>query len=338
MMVIASSKRLRSRSRLTLRNVLVNMTLCAGTLGAGCATNPSTAIDTSIPAVGEANKKAPSYDEVAQRWNTRTNDLSRIWARAVVQIRYVDADGKRHNEQGEGHLQLVQPSDFALSIGKLGEVLLWLGSDASRYWLIEPGDASHASVGAHATLGMACHKSLGLPAHPLDMLDLMGVTALPTLAGAQAAGREAPWVTLTRDAQLLVVEAPARFGRRRMFLDPVTLLPRRIQLFPSVQVSPGDAPAISADLTNPAPVKLRTRGGFFPRVASRIEIDHPASDTHIVLHLTDLSDGRDQAGRLSPRVFDFNSLTSAFAVSDIEQLDADCDQFAAPYDNGSDGS
>ncbi|RMD60442.1 MAG: hypothetical protein D6824_09500 [Planctomycetota bacterium] len=306
------------------------LSACAHSVLVGCAATPGAATaDTVAPAQQHPASAAPSYDEIARRWNERASELNRIWARAVVQLRYRDAEGAVHNEQGEGHLQLLQPARLALSVGKLGEILLWLGCDETRYWLIETNDTRRASVGRHATVGMPCHRSLGLPAHPLDMLDLMGVTPLPTQQEILDTGRPPGWVTWTRNHTLLVVEAPARFGRRRMFLDPATLLPRRVQLFPFERPSPHDQPAITADLSDPIPVTLRTRGGFYPKMASRVEINHPESGARIVLHFSDATDGRDRSGKLSPRVFDFESLVQALAVEQIDTLDADC-QLATP--------
>jgi len=294
-----------------------------------CAATPGASRSAAPTAGRQAALETPAYDELVRRWNERASELSRIWARAVVQLRYRDAEDRLHNEQGEGHLQLLQPSRFALSVGKLGEILLWLGCDETRYWLIDASETPRASVGRHDTLGLPCHRSLGLPTHPLDMLDLMGVTPLPSQEEILAAGKPPGWVTRTRDGALLVVEAPARFGRRRMFLDPRTLLPRRVQLFPFERPSPSDQPAVTADLSDPIPVTLRTRGGFYPKMASRVEIEHPESGARIVLHFSDASDGRDRSGRLSPRVFDFEALTQALAVERIDTLDADC-QLASP--------
>lgn len=317
------------RRRRTQRGAALAL-LAAALAGCAAPRKGAAPVATAPQSGAPSPQQVEAYDDIATRWNARAADLARIWARAVVQIEFIDADGDRRNEQGEGHLQLIQPAQFALSIGKLGEVMLWLGADASRYWVIEPGDASRASVGSDATLGLPCHRSLGLPAHPLDILDLMGVTPLPLKAEVASRNLAPPWATRTRDGRLLVVEAPGRLARRRMFLDPETLLPRRIQLFASDRPSQVESAMITADLTDPEPVTLRDRGGFFPRVASRIAIVHTESDTRIVLHLSDMSDGRDRSGRLSPRVFDFDSLTSAFGIARVDRLDADCDRLASP--------
>jgi hypothetical protein len=68
-------------------------------------------------------------EDVLEAHNARAAALDRLWARASVQVTGADENG-RLSEQAEGHLQIDQPDRVALSLGKLGKVQLYLGSNA----------------------------------------------------------------------------------------------------------------------------------------------------------------------------------------------------------------
>ncbi|MFG0274532.1 MAG: hypothetical protein ACF8QF_05705 [Phycisphaerales bacterium] len=254
----------------------------------------------------------PAYEAIAEVYNARAARLERMWSRAVVQLRYLDEDGRRRSVQGEGHLQVIQPNRLALSAGKLGETLFWLGGDSERFWAFELGDASRASVGRHENVGRPCARSLAAPVHPLEALDLLGITALPA--------SPAP-VAWSEDGQALVIEFPGRFGPQRVFVDPVDYLPTRIEL-----LDPRDgAAAIVATLEQHERVSLAGSPGYNPRVATRIVIEHPGSESEVRLTLSDMTDGSGR-GRLAEAVFAFESLLRAFRPDEIVVLDEACDR------------
>ena len=93
-----------------------------------------------VDAAAPPDRPPPTYPEFRQRWNANARHLDRLWARSTVAVRWTDRDGEKHYEQGDGHLQVRDRSSFALSIGKLGEVLLWFGGDDDRYWLLDRVD------------------------------------------------------------------------------------------------------------------------------------------------------------------------------------------------------
>ncbi|MEC9373698.1 MAG: hypothetical protein VYC34_07635, partial [Planctomycetota bacterium] len=231
---------------------------------AGCASSPSRERARSPESLGPP----PSYAEVAERYNSRAARLSRIWSRAVVRIEYTDDEGKRRREQGEGHLQLVQPSQFALDVRKLGELLMWLGCDDQRYWLLELHEAKRAQVGLHANLGKPCSAEAGLPAHPLDIVEMLGVTPIPTTWPGVSAGSPIGETKWSSDGSSVVVDMPGFAGYRRLFLDPQSFVPRRIEIYSH----PDRELALSAELTLYEPVEIRAGGGR-PQMASRIIIE-----------------------------------------------------------------
>lgn len=287
------------------------LALCAFGVALGCASGGSPDQFGST----KADASLPSYEEIAARHNERAALLQRLWARAVVEFRYIDADGRRKREQGEGHLQFAAPSRFALSVGKLGEIVVYLGCDSQRFWWFERGDASRVSIARHENVGTACADDLGLPAHPLEIIELMGVTALPATGGR-----------VQRSARgEIVVDAPTRAGFRRLALDPRTLELVMI----GVYASGAAQPTLLARLEEYDNVEIAGRGGIPPRAASRLVITHSTTDTEIRINLAAMTDGVRQ-GRIPDEAFDFDTLRSAFGPREILVLDASCPRPALP--------
>lgn len=273
----------------------------------GCAdTSSRTRIDVS------PDSTLPSYEEIAARYNERASLLGRLWARAVVEMRYFDAEGARKREQGEGHLQFIAPTRFALSVGKLGEVIVYLGCDEQRFWMFERADADRVSISRHANAGAPCADDIGLPARPLEIIELMGVLELPLRGGR-----------VQRSARgEVVVDIPSRGGTggfTRIALANNGQEPTMIGVY-----APGASqPMLLARLEEYDNVQISGRGGVPPRVASRMVITHAESDTEIRLSLAAMTDGVRER-RLPPEAFDFDALMRAFAPSDIRVLDAAC--------------
>jgi hypothetical protein len=281
---------------------------------AGCAT---------APAKADAERGAPpSYAEVAARYNERVEPLQRLWGSAVARLEYRDEQGRLRREQGEGVLQLIQPSRFALDVGKLGETLLWLGCDEQRYWMFELHEADRAQVGLHANLGRPCNRPAGLPAHPLDIIELLGVTPMPvdwpTARPDQPVG-ETKW---SSDGRLLIVDTPARRAYRRLYLDPETYLPQRAEIysFPEREL------VLFATLSEYE--RVRIRAGARPLMAGRIIIERPGEETKITLDLGSMTDGSFRADRLISDAFSFEALLSAYRPEEVIVLDAACPQSA----------
>ncbi len=257
----------------------------------------------------------PAYEDIASAHNARVDRLSRVWARAAVQLRYTDSEGRTRREQGEGHLQVLQPDRLALSVGKLGEVIFWLGSDSERFWWFELGDNSAAAVARHANAMKPCVGESPIPVHPLDLLDLLGVTALPARSAV------AP---VLGPGGRVVVDVPARAGARRMYFDPETMRPARVELW-----LPGASePAVESVLTEYERVDVPSEGGVDPRAASRVSVTVRETGAELVLFLSDLNDGS-RPGRLESFVFDFEELVGAHRPSRVVVLDEACETSAA---------
>lgn len=264
----------------------------------------------------------PSYAVIAEAQNRRAARLDRIWARAVVVLTYIDEDDRRRTEQGEGHLQIRRPGGIGVDVGKLGETYYWLGADDERFWFFDLTEEDVVFLGRHENVGRPCARSLGLPAEPLDLVRLLGVTPIPAPGATDAAPPEVRW---SEDGRSVLVDSQFAGAYERIWLDPETLLPSRIEL----RRSPDGPPAVYAILEEYERVSLRGVGGFFPFAPSRVEVHDPETDTEITLHLSELNDGKAR-NRLSDAVFDFPTLVDAFGPDRLVILDEDCPDPARP--------
>lgn len=258
----------------------------------------------------EPREPLPGYGEIVERYNGRTADLGRMWARAVISLRYFDVDGDRRSEQGDGHVQRLDAWKVAISVGKLGETLFWLGADEDRYWVFDLTTPDHtvAYVGRHDELTAEKARRAGLTIPPHEYLRLAGLSPLP---------REPDGATIGRtDAGLVLLELDDRGVRWRLDLDPLTLEPASITLF-----APSGEAALVSELTDYQTVDLSDRGIDEPRAPGRVRIAHPASETEISVTIDgDIIDGV-RSGKPRSRVFEFEVLVEALAPDEVIDLD-----------------
>ncbi len=195
----------------------------------------------------------PSYAEIAAKYNQRVAPLDRVWARSVARVWYPDREGEEQTDQVEGHLMMIRPDCLKLTFKKLGETYAVLGSNPDQYWWIELGDRGGrrvAWVGEHEAADPERLEELGLPVHPLDLIEVIGVLPLPTVAS----GVPQPRVSRTPQGILVdVIPPPGRSRGRvetfRYLLDARTLEPLRIGLLDAAAKA-----VLTADLSRYAPV------------------------------------------------------------------------------------
>lgn len=279
---------------------LIPMVACAALL-VGCkgsGTSTTTDRDSEIAAA------LPTYDEAVKTYNARVERLKRIWARAVMSVRFTDADGDRRYEQGNGHFQYESMGKLALSIGKAGETLVWLGYDEQRYWVFDLQKDAKVFVGAHATLSRERAAKLGMPALPRELPMLLGIAALPSADGTVSAAEE---------KGLVRVSFPNESGGVwRVTLNPATGDGRHVELLTAID---GER-LINATLEEDGAVKLIGVGGYFPRMSTRTRIIHEPSNTEMLLTL-----GDQQEREINPVSFDFEKLCDALGPVTIENVD-----------------
>lgn len=180
---------------------------------------------------------APSYEEVARRYNERVADLSLIWAQSVTRIWYTDREGRERSEQADAYLQHVAPHNVRLEINRLGNTYAILGANDEFYWWIDlAGDEPSAIVGRHDQTTPEAAARAGLPVHPLDLLALIGAAPL-------APEPDAGEVWWSGDGRQLILASRGRWGRMTLALDPESLEPQQVEM------TRGGEPAVASELS-----------------------------------------------------------------------------------------
>ncbi len=269
----------------------------------------------------------PTYADIANAYNARAARLQRVWARAVVSVDFTDDEGNRRWEQGEGHFQVIQPSKMALSAGKLGEVMLWIGCDTDRYWLIDAKEKHRAWVGKHSAATRQKIESLGVPAAPRDLLALAGITPLPNPTNDQRLDPQPRW---SNDKKTLIFDADRTGTRWRYFINPKTYEPSRIEV-----IDPATSePILTATLELYDNLTIRGDGTLPPRIATRFRCLHHPSGSTLGLSITDMIDGGPT--KLREQNFDFDALHELLGIKDTIDLDAPRPAAAAVNNEGRD--
>jgi hypothetical protein len=168
---------------------------------------------------------APTFQEVAAAYNNRVQPLSSLWAAVVLRLKYTDEEGQPHEDQVEGRLSFVSPRNVVLRLDKAGVTIGVLGSNDQKYWWIDLSEHKRALVGEHKRAAPEKLNDAGIPVHPLDLIELFGVTPLPTDGSLE--GRKVAW---SDDGRNLIVTVPGRSGARRLILNPDDFRPARIEL------------------------------------------------------------------------------------------------------------
>ncbi|MFW6335652.1 MAG: hypothetical protein ACOC3G_00785 [Phycisphaeraceae bacterium] len=305
--------------------------LCAGVLAGwaglflvSCAT-PEAVDDEPLPPAEPL--PAMSYREAATRYNQHVSGLERLWSRSVVEVSWIEDDGDRRSEQGEGHFVFVPPRRVALSVGKLGKTILWAGSNDERYWLIDNQGDGIAYVGKHPTVEVVgptgdTEMRGPLPFKPDDVPFLMGLRPLPLEedheegATQAAAGR-----AVARADQRAYVVTPPR-GRVRLHLEPERMLPIRVDLFDAA----GNLAARSELSKHQRLDQVGTPVNTWPTLATEARLrpadpdrpDRVDPEQRLRLILSGLTaDSR----KIKDRAFDFDTLLRVYEPAEVTLLD-----------------
>ena len=301
-----------SRDRVGL--LLALICLSVGSSLSGCRSAGTTGHEPGA----ERATELPTYERLYEGAERRVGTLDRLWAVAVVGLRYTDEDGERRRDQGEGHFQMVRPSELALFVGKLGEPYLILGSNESQYWWIERLDTPVATVGVRSEAQALSMESIGVPVLPSDLLLAMDVQHWPEPGAARASGLDPSVVWSSLEgvdvSRTVVVELRDAERIRRVHVDAFTLDPVAVE----VMSASGEVIAFSR-LSEHAPVANRIGSAIEPRIPMRIEVDVPAAEARIELSLqrAEMSNRRPK-----PVVFDLDELLERFRVRVVRRIGA----------------
>lgn len=246
----------------------------------------------------------PSYATVATAYNARLQPINRLWARSVTRVWYPDEKGEEQSEQLEGFFQYIRPRSVLILLDKVGlsQTFAVFGSNDTHYWWIELLDEKVMHVGTHAKVTPERVRELGLPVHPLELLEVVGLAPLPEPGAADP--------TVTRDPEgLIVVEA----GRRRVRLEEGTFLPRVIELLDEAgQVAIAAKHSHEEEVDVPFPAK----GPLFPMT---FDITGDGGRVRVKIELSEPTTTRKQP---VPEAFDPDRLAAQFRVQRVVDLDA----------------
>lgn len=251
----------------------------------------------------------PTYPEVARRFNARVERLDRVWASVVVTLRTPKESGGTTFDQAEGYLQVEQPENTALSIMKLGETYFYMGSNEAGYWWLDmsDGDQKVALYGLHEEATPELVEQLGLPVHPLELLELFAITDLPTAGEDGVAPGVVAW---DAESGMLRVTVPARWGSRVLWLDPVLMAPYRVEIRDQI----GRARAV-CELDRYESVPIFGDGRLPAKMASQYRVRFPETGSRATLQLYGLSNKP-----ISPRAFDFENLSESYGIDEVYLL------------------
>ncbi len=282
--------------------------LGAALLLAACESSPTSDAPPDHPPA--TLEKAPEYAAVASLYNARVDALVRLQSQVSVVIESETRDKGHTREQLEGNLIIERPLNVALRLDKVGQPVAHLGSNDHAYWWLNLAeDEPSVAVGSHIKATPKDAETFGLPVHPLEFVELLGITPLPAAAPAS----KIPPVAWSKDGKSLIVTLPSRWGTRRLTIDPATTYPSRVEL-----LAANGSVAATADLSRYQPVNIDTRPGAPARVASNISLTVPTNSTRMILVLADPK----SPAKVRAKAFDLVPLVENYNIKKFIDLDA----------------
>jgi hypothetical protein len=243
---------------------------------------------------------------IVERFNARTSRITSLWARASAVIEGEDAEGRDLRERAEGHFQIIPPDRVALSLGKVGNTNLYFGSDDTFYWWFDMIDSERkiAAVGRHESITPEKIDALGLPIDPLNLVDALGITPLPTEMGRIVAKPGAERGTV-------ILSAPTRRGVRRYTIEEATGEPSRVEL-----IGPGGIAALDVALSRYTLMKSLDPDEAPLRVPGRIVVRMNGFDGELRFELYE-----PERKTIRPVAFRVDLLLDAYGIDALVDLD-----------------
>ena len=196
--------------------LLVCAMTCTATLSS-CQTMPR-------PGDEGSEVQVPSYETIAARHNDRLDRLTAVNAAGSIELRWTDDQG-RHFESGRAEVWIILPDRTAIDVQKLGERLMWMGSNGSDTWMIDfRGDETVLYL-HDASSENQPEAAARVPIEPITLLKLLGLGRLP----AESEKDLSP-VIYDAPREAWVVTVRAADDRLRLFFDRESFLPIRVEL------------------------------------------------------------------------------------------------------------
>jgi len=242
---------------------------------------------------------APTYESVAAGYNARVAATDRLTSPVSVLIDSDKEGGGRTRDQLEGNLSIVRPYNVALRLDKVGQTVAYLGSNDFAYWWFDLSKEPVAISGTRLKARPDDAADFGLPVHPLEFVELLGVLAIP---GQPPKDGRVAW---SKNGRYVQVTVPSRWGYRKFTLDPVTFEPVSIDLLDSE----GQL-AVRSLLSRFALAPIEGKAGTSAPVPQRVEILIPGSSTTVIMVLADAR----VPLKIKPRAFEMSQLVSAYGI------------------------
>lgn len=249
----------------------------------------------------------PSTQELAERHNQRIAKLDTLWARVSVRAKGRYDDGSGYEEQGEGHLQIVQPESVSLSIGKLGETYFVFGAAPESYWSINLADNDRKVmlVGDMQQVTRIKANALGLPVHPAEIIALSGLSPIDLSTAGGTRWRD--------DGKAIGIRVPGQWGSIILWFDPRTEIVLQAQAYDEYNEL-----IATADLSR---YKDATIPGQLPvQVPGKVEITTPNEEGFVRIELSE-----PQRRDIRAMVFQPQRLQRAYRIDELIDLDEELD-------------
>jgi hypothetical protein len=244
----------------------------------------------------------PPYEVLAQLHNDRVGRLEGLAARGNIELRWTDEDG-RHFAPGDVDVWIVPPRQTALYISKVGERIMWLGSDDEHSWVFDFRDQDQTSLLVTDLDDVVGSGSL--PIEPAALLTLAGLTPVPLISDG----------TVGFDIELdaYVIEARSAGMPIRLYLDKRQSLPVRV----TISSESGEPLMTSTmELSRYERMSITDASPLAgPKVPTLIDVTSPTGDLDVKLSLPQPSDAD-----LKADYFDLDWLTERFRPDVIEGL------------------
>lgn len=271
---------------------IVAVIVCAGLIG--CADQNKVA-EEPVYVVPAGPPLSP--EAIASAYNPSVVKVDRLWARTELRITGTDDKGEAFDETAEGHFQFIRPRGLALTVNKLGETYFCLGSNDTQYWWMDLRKPRNALLGDHAKASPRIAARFGVPVHPLDLIDLMGI--LPV----QAKGSRTAW---SKDGRHIVLSGPSRWGRKEMLFssDGRTLMGVRL-------LTSRNELLCESELGETSPIEFREAPDATAIVPVRITLHIPSRGTEVSIRLYD---PQNRGAAMKKTVFDPQALLTAYNI------------------------
>lgn len=249
---------------------------------------------------------APAYADAAARYSEVVRHYDHLWTPIAFRLRYRDMEKDRLVEDlADGHLQVIAPDRLALRVDKLSETYFYMGSDATRYWWIDV-KGSAAVVGRHDTVTEELIEELGIPVHPLELVELLGVVGMdPDGYGTTK------W---SPDGRRLGIVTRGRFGNTLVWVDPTTYMPTSVEVTDSTGRT-----TLKSELTRPRRIRQDDAADLRVEIATQVVVNFADGETRLTIRMEDPENRR---VRVREAAFQLDSVLHAYRVRDVEDLDA----------------